>query len=142
MSRIAVLLLIGVGLVVAGASLAPEPAVAFTGRRALAAEKAKGSKWALVGLDIDGNVSAEQSLLYLGRKREVGTVTSACWSPTTKRSIALAQVERAVAASADLWVEIYARRELEFEKLMLRARVTERPFFAPARRRATPPGAF
>lgn len=35
----------------------------FTGRRALLAEQDKGSQWALVGLDIDGNVSAEGSLI-------------------------------------------------------------------------------
>ena len=37
----------------------------FTGRRALLAERDnRTSKWALVGLDIEGNVSAEGSLLY------------------------------------------------------------------------------
>jgi aminomethyltransferase len=114
----------------------------FTGKRALEAERARGSDWALVGLDIDENVSAEQSLVYLGRTREVGVITSACWSPTTKRSIALAQVRRPHHRSTDLWVEVYARRELSFEKLMLHARVVERPFFVTPRRRATPPGDF
>ncbi|MFO0992099.1 MAG: aminomethyltransferase family protein [Hyphomicrobiales bacterium] len=117
----------------------------FNGRRALLAEKTKGtSKWALVGLDIEGNVAADHSLIYHNRKREVGRVTAAIWSPTTKRNIALAMLERPYhdAKKDDLWVEIYALRELEYHKLMVRARVTERPFFNHPRRRATPPGEF
>jgi aminomethyltransferase len=117
----------------------------FNGRRALLAEKTKGnSKWALVGLDIEGNVAAEHSLIYHNKKREVGHVTAAIWSPTTKRNIALALLERPYHGmkNDDLWVEIYALRELQYHKLMVRARVTERPFFNHPRRRATPPGEF
>ena len=33
-------------------------------------------------------------------------------------------------------------RELQYHKLMFRARVTPRPFFNHPRRRATPPGEF
>ncbi|MFT4152022.1 MAG: glycine cleavage T C-terminal barrel domain-containing protein, partial [Paracoccaceae bacterium] len=113
----------------------------FTGRRALLAEKAAGSKWALVGLDIDGNIPAEGSLIYAGKKHEAGFITSACWSPAAKRNIALAHVERKY-LNRDLWVEIYAARELQYVKLMLEAQVTDRPFFAPTRRKATPPEVF
>jgi aminomethyltransferase len=115
----------------------------FNGRRALVAEKAKGSTWALVGLDIDGNVPADHAIVYHGRTREVGQITAAAWSPATKRNVALAHLRRPYhEKNADLWVEIYALRELQYAKLMLRARVTERPFFNPARRRATPPADF
>jgi len=117
----------------------------FNGRRALLEEKArKTSKWALVGLDVEGNVSAENSLIYHDKKHEVGHVTGAIWSPTVKRNIALAMLERPYHAekSGNLWIEIYAMRELQYHKLMVRARVTERPFFNPARRRATPPADF
>ncbi len=116
----------------------------FTGRRALLAEKAKGSTWALVGLDIEGNVAAEHAIVYHAKKREVGQITAATWSPATKRNIALAHLRRPydAAKNADLWVEVYALRELQYAKLMLRARVAERPFFNPARRRATPPADF
>ncbi len=41
-----------------------------------------------------------------------------------------------------VWAEIYLNRELTWERRMVRARVVERPFFAPARRRAVPPGDF
>lgn len=115
----------------------------FTGRRALKREKESGlSKWALVGLDIDGNVSVEGSIVYLDGKTEVGTITAACWSPSAKRNIALAQIQRPYNERGKLLVEVYALRELQYAKLMLPARVCERPFYAPARRRATPPSAF
>jgi aminomethyltransferase len=115
----------------------------FTGRRALLAERNGGtSKWALVGLDIEGNVSAQGSLLYHNKKHEAGFITAATWSPTLKRSIALAQVERRHMGVDNLWVEIYALRELQYMKLMLPVTLAERPFFFPDRRRATPPGKF
>ena len=115
----------------------------FNGRRALLAERDGGtSKWALVGLDIDGNVSAEGSLLYHNRKTEAGFITAAAWSPTTKRNIAIAQIGRKYASGSNLWVEIYALRELQYAKLMVPVRVVARPFFNPPRKRATPPERF
>lgn len=117
----------------------------FNGRRALLAEKENASSiWALVGLDIDGNVPADHAIVYAGKTREVGVVTAAAWSPATKRNIALASLERPFHAerSDDLWVEIYALRELQYHKLMVRARVADRPFFSHPRRRATPPAEF
>jgi aminomethyltransferase len=117
----------------------------FNGRRALLAERANGSsRWALVGLDIDGNVPADHALIYHRKTKEVGYITAAAWSPATKRNIALALVERPYDAekSGDLWVEIYAPRELQYHKLMVKARIAARPFFDPPRRRATPPGRF
>jgi aminomethyltransferase len=116
----------------------------FNGRRALLAERKAGSKWAMVGLDIDGNIDADGALIYHNKTREVGYITAAVWSPTTKRNIALAQLERPYHSlkRENLWVEVYARRELQYAKLMLKAEVVDRPFFNPPRRRATPPGAF
>ena len=115
----------------------------FTGRRALMDEREKASsQWALVGLDIDGNVSAEGSLIYHNKRTEVGHITAAAWSPSTKRNIAIAQIKRPYHKGDNLWVEIYALRELQYAKLMLRVVPTDRPFFAPARRRATPPDVF
>ncbi len=115
----------------------------FTGRRALLAEKEKAtSRWALVGLDIEGNIPVEGSLIYLNGKKEVGFVTAAAWSPATKRNIAIAQVRRPHDLRGNLFVEVYALRELQYAKLMLRAQVCPRPFFAPARRRITPPDPF
>lgn len=112
----------------------------FTGRRALAAEKARGSDWVLLGLDVPGNVSAEGAILYHDKRVEAGFVTAAAWSPALKANVAIAQVKARYAAATNLWVEIYALRELQYAKLMLQVTPTERPFFNPARRRATPPG--
>jgi len=114
----------------------------FTGRRALLAEQARGSDWALVGLEVAGNISAEGSLLYHNRKTEAGFITAAAWSPSVKKSVALAQVPARYRNGDDLWVEIYALRELQYVKLMLPVTVVERPFFNPARKRATPPARF
>ena len=114
----------------------------FTGRRALKAEQARGPDWALVGLDVPGNISAEGSILYHGKKREAGFITAAAWSPSTKRSVAIAQVAARYRRGDDLWVEIYALRELQYVKLMLPVTVVERPFFNAPRKRATPPGRF
>lgn len=112
----------------------------FTGRRALLAEKERGSDWLLVGLDIPGNVSAEGSILYYDKRVEAGIVTAAAWSPALKANVAIAQVRARYAKGDDLWVEIYALRELHYAKLMLPVTVAERPFFNPVRKRATPPG--
>ena len=113
----------------------------FVGRRALAAERDRGtSRFATVGLEIDGNVPAAHAVVYHARKREVGIVTAGIWSPSAKRNIAIASLERPWDERGELWVEIYALRELRYHKLMVRARVARRPFFDPPRRRAMPPG--
>ena len=117
----------------------------FTGRRALLAEQAAGSKRQLVGLDIEGNKPAHNALLYADRagSKQLGSVTSAAWSPTTKRNLALAMVDAPhFAMGATLWAEIYLNRELTWQRRMARARVVERPFYAPLRRRATPPADY
>jgi aminomethyltransferase len=117
----------------------------FTGRRALLEERQRGPRRQLVGLDIAGNKPARDSLLYAATtsKREIGSVTSAMWSPTCKRNIALAMVEAPYfKTGTNLWVDIYLNRELVWERRMCRAVVVERPFFAPDRRRATPAASF
>jgi aminomethyltransferase len=117
----------------------------FTGRRALLAEDKRGARRRLAGLDIEGNKPAHNSLLYADRaaKHEVGSVTSAIWSPTCKSNIALAMLEAPhFEIGATIWAEIYLNRELLWERRVARARVVERPFFAPERRRATPAGDY
>ena len=117
----------------------------FTGRRALLNERIRGSRRQLVGLDIEGNKPAHNSLLYIdgSGKREIGSVTSAIWSPTCKRNIALAIVDAPhFQTGSTVWAEIYLNRELVWERRMSRAQIVERPFFAPERRRTTPPAEF
>jgi aminomethyltransferase len=116
----------------------------FTGRKALVEEKARGSRYCLVAVDIEGKEPAEGSLVYHKQKTEVGHITSGIWSPTAKRNIGLASLKRPFGdtKTEDLWVEIYALHELRWEKVMARVRVVKAPFFEPARRRATPPLPF
>jgi aminomethyltransferase len=117
----------------------------FNGRRALLAEKLQGPRRRLIGLDIEGNKPAHNALIYADHtgKTEIGAVTSAIWSPTCKRNIALAMIDAPhFAMGHTVWAEIYLNRELAWERRMARAQVTEKPFFAPERRRATPPRDF
>jgi len=114
----------------------------FTGRRALLAQQRRGLERQLVGLDVDGNKPALNALLYSDRdgQHEIGSISSAIWSPTCKRNIALAMVDAPhFAVGSTVWAEIYLSRELVWERRMRRARVVEKPFFAPERRRLTPP---
>jgi len=117
----------------------------FTGRRALVEEKRRGPTRQLVGLDVDGNKPAHNALLYCDRggRKEVGSVTSATWSPTCKRNIALAMIDAPhFTIGGTVWADVYLNRELVWERRMVRARIVERPFFAPDRRKATPPGNY
>jgi aminomethyltransferase len=117
----------------------------FNGRRALLAEQRRGVARQLVGLDVEGNKPAANALLYEEKSsnREVGSVTSAIWSPTCKRNIALAMVDAPhFKIGTQMWAEIYLNRELVWDRRMAKVTVVEKPFFAPARRRATPPADF
>lgn len=117
----------------------------FTGRRSLLAEKVRGPKRQLVGLDIVGNKPAHNALLYSDHKgsAEIGSVTSATWSPTLKRNIALAMIDAPYFSTGrTVWAEIYLNRELQWERRMSHAEVVLRPFYAPQRRRATPPADY
>lgn len=117
----------------------------FNGRRALLAERRRGPRRQLVGLDIAGNKPAHNALLYAADdgKTEIGSISSAAWSPTCKRNIALAMVDApSFQLGSVVWAEIYLNRELVWERRMSRAVVVERPFFSPSRRRATPPADF
>ena len=118
----------------------------FNGRRALAEEKRKGSTWRLVKLDIEGNKPATHSYIYAkknGRKKQVGFVTSAAWSPICKHNIAIGTVRTPFGAVGDtLWVEIYYQREMHWSRMMAEAEVVDKPFWDPERRNVTPPGVY
>jgi aminomethyltransferase len=117
----------------------------FNGRDAIVRTRiAGGPAHMLVGLEIEGNVPAEHAIVYHRRTKEVGLVSAGIWSPMAKRNIAIASVKRQYGEIGrdDLWVEIYALRELQYQKLMKRAKVVQRPFVKLDRRTATPPGRF
>lgn len=118
----------------------------FNGRAALAGEQRRGSTWRLVRLDIEGNKVARDAYIFARPKRNreaVGFVTSATWSPVCKQNVALGSVRAPHGEPGSrLWVEIFYRREMHWSRVMAEARVVDGPFWAPERRRATPPGPY
>lgn len=115
----------------------------FNGRRALLAEKERGSRYTLVKLDIDGNKVARDSYVYTRERKYAGTVTSAMWSPSAKASIALATLQAPHGKPGEeLLVEIYYKRELKWSRVMAPCRVVQEVFWNPPRRRQTPPADF
>ncbi|MHA1152477.1 MAG: aminomethyltransferase family protein [Alphaproteobacteria bacterium] len=112
----------------------------FNGRRALLAERKSTAGYRFVGLDVAGNKPARDAFIYHGRNTVAGFVTSAMWSPTCKRNIALATLKRPFEiGNQALWAEIYVKKEGKWEKVVAPCNIVERPFFNPPRRRATPP---
>ncbi len=115
----------------------------FNGRRALLSEKKNGSRYALVRLDIEDNKAANHSYVYDSKGKNIGWVTSAMWSPSAKKNIALATVEAPHGEiGEDMKVEIYYQRELKWSRKMARAIVVKDAFWNPPRRRQTPPADF
>jgi aminomethyltransferase len=112
----------------------------FIGRRALLAERDNhGSRYRLVALDVEGNKPAHDALIYDRRDREAGVVTSALFSPTCKKSIALASIRADIDPQhGGLWADLYVQRELKWKRIKADCKVVERPFFNPERRRMTP----
>jgi aminomethyltransferase len=112
----------------------------FTGRRALLEEREKGSRYHVVGLEVAGSKPAHSALVYVGKATQVGAVTSAMWSPTGKRNIAIATLKRPYDLGNEaLWTEIYVNKEGKWEKVVAPCHITERPFFKTPRRSAMPP---
>jgi len=115
----------------------------FNGRRALAEEKRRGSRWRLVKLDIEGNKTANHSYIFArekGKQEAIGFITSATWSPVCKQNIAIGTVRTPHGkVGSHLWVEIYYQREMHWSRVMARAEVVDKPFWFPPRRSATPP---
>jgi aminomethyltransferase len=117
----------------------------FNGRRALLAEKERGSRFRFVRLDVEGNKPARSAYIYNRPKNGdvVGTVTSAEWSPSAKANIAFASMHMPWGRPGDeLYAEIYYQRELKWSRVMARCRVVEGAFWDPPRKRATPAADF
>lgn len=124
----------------------------FIGRDALVREKQEGSTWALVGFEIDWRELEELWDSYglnaelpasawrtpvpiYSESRQVGYATSGAWSPTLKRNLALATLRADWAATG---TELAIEETVEFERRRVTARVVEKPFFDPERKRSTP----
>ena len=68
-------------------------------------------------------------------------MTSAMWSPAVKANIALAMIKTEY-LQGDLWAEIYYEKELRQYNRVARCARKDKPFWTPARARATPPPDF
>jgi aminomethyltransferase len=114
----------------------------FTGRRALLQQQKEGLKHCLVGLEVDGKKPAHDALIFDREHggKQVGATTSSLWSPTLKRNIAMAMIDAPHhLGQGELWAEFYIKRELVWQKRRVRCKLAPRPFFAPERRKLTPP---
>jgi len=121
----------------------------YNGRRALRAEKTRGSAWRFVGLDVDWEslekIYAERGLppqlptvawrtsapVYKDGK-QIGYATSGCWSPLLKKYLALAHVaaphfQPGAAVELEVTVEHHRKRA--------NAVVRTLPFFDPPRKK-------
>ena len=115
----------------------------FNGRRALLEEKKRGHRYNMVKLDIDGNKPGCDSFVFTKNNKQIGTITSATWSPSAKASVALASVAAPHGKPGEeLLVEIYYQKELKWSRVMAKARVVTDVFFDPPRKRLTPPANF
>ena len=127
----------------------------FNGQAALQAEKEHGSKWAIVGLDIDwpqleelyykiglppviGSHAWRSSIpIYVGKDKQIqaGYATSGTWSPILKKNIALATVEKKYdKPGSELQIEV----SVEHKKHTVSAIVTKTQFYNPERKTSTP----
>ena len=124
----------------------------FVGRDALAAEAKKGAERALVGLEINWNevealydkmgmapqvpstASRAAVPVYRGGKH-IGKATSTTWSPTLKKMIALACVER---DSSTVGSILSMEMTVEAVRHTVSAKIVPLPFFNPPRKTAVP----
>jgi aminomethyltransferase len=124
----------------------------FIGQAALLAEQQRGSAREIVGLEIDWpeveqlyeNVGLPPAVSPIASRvavpvwkdgTHVGKATSSTWSPTLKKMIALATVERPynkIGTGLQFEITVEAKRH------RVRATVVKTPFFNPKRKTATP----
>jgi glycine cleavage system T protein (aminomethyltransferase) len=121
----------------------------FVGRKALLAEKQRGSSTMLVGLEID-HAEFERQHHALGlpvpypflawraviplyaNGEQVGYATSGVWSPTLKKYIALGHLRPSHAAQgATVTIDL----DIDRFRRPFKAKVTRLPFFNPARKK-------
>jgi aminomethyltransferase len=128
---------------------------AFVGKKALQDEQARGSEWQMVGIEGDWS---ELCALYEGHGlppslspevtraniplyqhgQFVGYSTSSVWSPILKRYIALASVKAPYAA---IGTRLDWEHTALYERRTITARVVEKPFFDPPRKKGKAEGA-
>ncbi|MBR56701.1 MAG: hypothetical protein CMH54_01450 [Myxococcales bacterium] len=125
----------------------------FIGQAALEREKAQGSVWGFVGLEISWEAIEklfegyglpphlpEQAwrdpIPVFHRGRQVGRATSGAWAPILKKNLALATVESAFCqVGQQLEIEI----TVEWERKTVPATVVKTPFYDPERKKSYGP---
>jgi aminomethyltransferase len=124
----------------------------FVGRAALAAQEKKGAERALVGLEINWNevealydklgmapqvpsMASRVAVPVYRNGKVVGKATSTTWSPTLKKMIALASVER---DSSTVGSTLNIEMTVEAVRHTVSAKIVAMPFFNPPRKTAVP----
>jgi aminomethyltransferase len=125
----------------------------FVGQEALKRERARGAAWRTVGLEVDlpslEGVYARFGMPLIlpyaswgeavpvyetgGNRAQIGKATSGTWSPILKKYIAQARLRPGFARSGSL---VALEVTVEATRLRVEARVVERPFYNPSRKRA------
>jgi aminomethyltransferase len=91
----------------------------FIGQDALKAVAAAGPRRRLTGLVLEGRRTARQGMAVRAGDAEIGTVTSACLSPTLEQSIAMAYLDAAHAEPGGAVVVDLGRAEAQAEVVAL-----------------------
>ena len=122
----------------------------FNGRRALAAERARGPRWSFVGLEIDWvsferlfaahrlpphvpNIAWRTSAPVYRDGAQVGYASSGCWSPLLKKSLALAHLKTPhFEPGTPVEIEI----TVEHQRRRADAVVRKLPFYDPERKKS------
>ena len=122
----------------------------FNGRRALAAERARGAAWGFVGLEVEwdsferlfrahhlppqlSGIAWRASAPVYRAGRQVGYATSGCWSPLLKKSLALAHLR---APHFEPGTRVELEITVEHQRKTADAVVRKLPSFEPERKKA------
>jgi len=122
----------------------------FNGRRALAAERARGAAWGFVGLELDwdsferlfrahhlpphlSNIAWRTSAPVYRDGIQVGYATSGSWSPLLKKSLALAHLK---APHYEAGTGVRREITVEHQRKTAEAVVRKLPFYDPERKKA------
>ena len=125
----------------------------FVGRAALAEERRRGPRRQIVGLEIEWPevealyekkglppvapaATSRVAVPVVRGSRQIGRATTTAWSPTLKRLIALATIDRPYFEEG---TRVEFEMTVEGVRHFVGARVVGTPFFNPPRKTATPP---
>jgi len=116
----------------------------FTGRKALLAEQNRPVRRCLAKIIVDGNKPIGEALIFDAKNgTQIGEIKCATWSPILKANLALADIECSNGnLPRHLWARIDYQRELKWLSTWAECHVTDKPFYDPEHRSATPPARF